>query len=65
MALDLTLPGAALTATLVDVPSVSGSEGRIADLVDDALRELSHLEVIRDGDAVVARTRLDRERRIV
>lgn len=63
--LDLTLPGDALTASLVDVPSVSGSEGRLADEVERALREVAHLHVERDGDAVAARTDLGHEQRVV
>jgi succinyl-diaminopimelate desuccinylase len=64
-ALDLTSPVAALTRALVDIPSVSGDEAAIADAVEAALRELPHLEVIRDGDAVLARTALGRDRRVV
>ena len=63
--IDLTLPGDALTASLVDVPSVSGSEGRLADEVERALRQVPHLRVDRDGDAIAARTSLGRGRRIV
>lgn len=63
--IDLSVPGDQLTATLVDVPSVSGSEARIADLVEAALRDLPHLEVARDADAVVARTSLGRGRRVL
>jgi succinyl-diaminopimelate desuccinylase len=63
--IDLTLPGDALTASLVDVPSVSGSEGRLADGVEDVLRAVGHLIVERDGDAIAARTDLGRSRRIV
>jgi succinyl-diaminopimelate desuccinylase len=63
--IDLTLPGDALTASLVDVPSVSGSESRLADEVETALKAVDHLVVERDGDAVLARTELGRERRIV
>jgi succinyl-diaminopimelate desuccinylase len=63
--IDLTLPGDALTASLVDVPSVSGSEVRLADEVELALRTLGHLEVSRDGDTIAARTELGRDRRIV
>lgn len=64
-ALDLTSSSLALTQQLVDIFSVSGSETEIADAVEAALRPLSHLEVTRDGDAIVARTHLGRERRAV
>jgi len=63
--IDLTLPGDALTASLVDVPSVSGSEVRLADEVELALRTLPHLDVSRDGDTIAARTDLGRAQRIV
>ena len=63
--IDLTLPGDALTASLVDVPSVSGSEVRLADEVELALRTLPHLQVSRDGDTIAARTDLGRDRRVV
>jgi len=66
MPLDLTGDPVALTAALVDVPSESGAEGPLADLVEAALRGCGpHLEVHRDGDAVVARTSLGRARRVV
>jgi succinyl-diaminopimelate desuccinylase len=64
-ALDPTSSVAALTQALVDIPSVSGDEREIADAVEAALRGLPHLEVIRDGDAVLARTALGRDRRVV
>jgi succinyl-diaminopimelate desuccinylase len=64
-ALDLSLDGPTLTATLVDVRSVSGGETAIADLIEGALRGLSHLRVDRVGDAVVARTSLGRSERVV
>jgi succinyl-diaminopimelate desuccinylase len=55
-----------LCAELVDVPSVSGEEGELADAVERALREQApHLEVLRSGDAVLARTGLGRERRVL
>jgi len=63
--LDLTLDGVRLTAALCDVPSVSGDEKHLADLVEEALARLPHLEVLRDGDAVVARTHLGRAERVV
>jgi succinyl-diaminopimelate desuccinylase len=64
-ALDLTADPAELTATLVDAPSVSGSEGPLADAVEHSLRALPHLKVVRDGDAVVAFTDLGRARRVI
>ena len=54
-----------LTAALVDVPSVSGAEGRLADLVEAGLRAVPGLRVDRDGDAVVARTQLGSDRRVL
>nr|WP_276508535.1 succinyl-diaminopimelate desuccinylase [Modestobacter muralis] len=54
-----------LTRALVDAPSVSGTEGPLADAVETALRGLSGLEVLRVGDTVLARTNLDRDSRIV
>jgi succinyl-diaminopimelate desuccinylase len=65
MPLDLTADPVALTAALVDVPSVSGAEKELADLVEEALRGLGHLEVVRDGDAIVARTSLGRPERVL
>jgi succinyl-diaminopimelate desuccinylase len=63
--LDLSLDGPALTAALVDVPSVSGDESALADQVEAALRPLAHLEVVRDGDAVLARTGGGRGSRVI
>jgi succinyl-diaminopimelate desuccinylase len=63
--LDLTLPAVELTRRLVDIESVSGDEQAIADAVEAALRAHPHLEVVRDGDAVVARTTRGRARRVV
>lgn len=55
----------ALAAQLVDIPSVSGDERKIADEIESTLRAQSHLEVLRDGDAVVARTNLGKPTRIL
>ncbi|MGW2064287.1 succinyl-diaminopimelate desuccinylase [Streptomyces sp. NPDC001937] len=63
--LDLTLDGPALTARLVDFPSVSGDEKELADAIEAALRALPHLTVDRHGNNVVARTRLGRAERVV
>jgi len=62
---DLQLDGAALTAQLVDTPSVSGEEGPLTDAIEGALRSLPHLAVHRDGNAIVARTMLGRAERVI
>jgi succinyl-diaminopimelate desuccinylase len=54
--LDVSLDAAALTQALVDVPSVSGEETELANLVEQALRSLDQLSVERDGNVVIART---------
>ena len=63
--LDLSTDVALLTARLIDLESVSGGEAGIADAVEEALRRLGHLEVVRDGDCVMARTRLGRAERVI
>ena len=64
--LDLRGDPVALTAALTNVPSVSGAEGPLADLVEAALRaQAPHLRLDRDGDALVARTSLGRPQRVV
>ncbi len=63
--LDLNADGPALTAALVDISSVSGAEGPLADAVERALRRLAHLEVTRHGNTLVARTGLGRQERVV
>lgn len=63
--LDLSADVLTLTRALVDTPSVSGSEGPLADAVEAALRALGGLEVERIGDAVLARTNLGRPTRVV
>jgi succinyl-diaminopimelate desuccinylase len=62
--LDLDQDAATLTAALVDVPSVSGDEAQLTDLVEQALRGC-RLAVHRDGNVVVARTELGRAQRVV
>ncbi len=64
--LDLTADPVDLCAALVDVPSVSGDEAVLADALERALRaQAPHLELLRSGNAVLARTRLGRERRVL
>ncbi|MFI9485452.1 succinyl-diaminopimelate desuccinylase [Promicromonospora sp. NPDC052451] len=54
-----------LTRALCDIPSVSGDEKALADAIEATLRACPHLVVVRDGDALVARTDLGRDRRVV
>ncbi|WP_068625356.1 succinyl-diaminopimelate desuccinylase [Oerskovia enterophila] len=63
--LDLDGDLTALFRAVCDVPSVSGDERALADAVEAALRPLAHLDVVRDGNAIVARTHLGRSRRVV
>jgi succinyl-diaminopimelate desuccinylase len=55
----------ALAAELVDIPSVSHQETALADFIEKGLRPIDHLTVDRYGDTVVARTTLDRSRRLL
>ena len=64
--LDLTADPVELTAALVDIPSVSGEEKTIADAVEQALRaQAGHLEIVRNGEAVLARSNFGRGTRVV
>ncbi|ROR73689.1 succinyl-diaminopimelate desuccinylase [Bogoriella caseilytica] len=63
--LDLSGDVVALTAAICDIPSVSGDETTLADAIETALARSAQLEVLRDGDAIVARTHLGRSRRVV
>lgn len=55
-----------LAAALVDIPSESRAEARIADEVEAALRaQTCGFEVIRNGNAVLARTALHRPSRVL
>ena len=64
--LDLRGDPIALTAALVDIPSESRHEQRIADEVEAALREqTTGFEIVRNGDAVLARTDLGLPSRVL
>jgi len=63
MALDLRADPADLTAALVDIPSVSGDEDLIADEIFAALTALDRYELVRSGNALLARTNLGRPTR--
>ena len=55
----------ALTAELVDIPSVSHNERAITDHLEQLLRGVPWLDVERVGENVVARTALGRPQRLV
>ena len=63
--LDLRADPVDLTAALVDIPSVSRDEAAIADAVEAALRGQTAMEVVRNGNAVLARTALGRPSRVI
>ncbi len=63
--LDLSASSIDITRAICDIESVSGNERVLADAVDDAVSGLSHLEVTRSGDAIVACTNLGRQRRVL
>lgn len=63
--LDLADDPVELTAALVDIPSVSGAEAKLAAAIEAALRAQAHLEVVRSDNAVLARTNLGRPSRVV
>jgi succinyl-diaminopimelate desuccinylase len=64
-ALDLSASSIELTRQLCDIESVSANEARIADAIEASLAPSAHLTVTRHGDAIVARTHLGREKRVV
>lgn len=63
--LDLTAGSVELTRQVCDIESVSGNERSLCDAIEAALAGFDHLELIRDGDALVARTSLGRDKRVV
>ena len=64
-ALDLTASSIVITQQLCDIESVSGNEAPVADAIVEALKGAGHLTIERDGDLVIARTNLGREKRVV
>ncbi len=64
-ALDLSADAVSVTAQIVDIESVSGNERALADAIERELRALGHLDVVRAGDAVMARTENGKDRRVV
>ncbi len=54
-----------LTMAICDIESVSGNEAALADEVEALLTKCAHLSVVRDGNAIVASTNLNRGSRVV
>lgn len=65
MPLPLPLDVQSLTMGLINIESVTGGEGPLADSVEQALRTQQHLSVERSGNTVVARTELGRTERVL
>ena len=65
MSLDLGTDVVTLTESVVNIESVSRNEQELADVVEEALRALEHLEVTRIGHSIVARTDLGHDERVV
>lgn len=63
--LDLTQDVVALTESVCNIESVSLDEKNLADAIEAELTTLDHLDVVRDGNTIVARTNLGRDERIV
>lgn len=63
--LDLAGDPAALAAALIDIESVSGSEARLADIVQRSLDAIGRFELARIGNTVLARTHLGAPTRVV
>lgn len=64
MALDLSLGVIDLVQQLIDIPSESRNEAELATQVEDTLSRCPHLDVIRHGNAVIARTAAHRATRV-
>lgn len=64
MVLDLTASSVDLTRAICDIPSVSGDEKTLADAIEEAISGYDHLEVLRHGNTIVARTNLGRAQRV-
>ena len=55
-----------LARQLCNIPSESGQEGRVANAIEQLLADRApHLRVLRDGDAIIARTELGRDTRVL
>ncbi|MCW2524586.1 MAG: dapE, partial [Frankiales bacterium] len=61
----LALDVQSLTMSLVNIASPRGHAGPLADSIEAALGNLSHLEVERVGDTVIARTNAGHDKRVI
>ncbi len=64
-ALDVTCDIVDLTASLVDIESVSGNEKMITDAIEEVLSPVPWLELWRHRESLVARTTLGRDERVI
>lgn len=64
-ALDLSASALDITRRICDIESVSGHEAELADAVQAAVSAAGHLEVISNGNTVLARTNLGRQQRVL
>ncbi len=62
---DLSRGVVALAADIIDIDSVSGNEEHLADRVEATLRQADHLETIRHGNTVAARTTGAKNHRVI
>lgn len=62
---DTTTDLVTLLRAVVDIESVSGNEAELADRVEATLAAQPHLELVRHGHTIVARTNLGRPERVV
>lgn len=65
MSVDLCTDAIELSRALVDIPSPSHHEEEIATQIEDALRELDGVEVLRHGNTVCARTQRGLPTRVI
>lgn len=65
MTLDLKASCLDITEYICNIESVSGNEKQLADEIEQELSRFAHLRVTRDGNALVARTRTQKEKHIL
>lgn len=63
--LDVRQDVALLTAAIMDFNSVSGNETDLANAIEAALSAIPALHIVRDGDALIARSELGRPERVI